>query len=184
MGGSGDVHAVFMSGIIRDNNSPWFDDTRTAEKETRDAVIGKSFSEAVTELSGKLGGDPAKWKWGDLHQTLFDHVLSRIPGLGAVFSRGPAPTPGSRYTVDVSAFDYNKPYGVTAIPSYRQIIDWSNLGGSLSMHTTGQSGLAFSKHYDDMISSWINVRYHTMLFNRQDVEADRQALLVLTPQGG
>lgn len=181
MGGSGDVHTVFLSGIIGDNNNDWFDDTQTAIKETRDDIISKSFAEAIAELTGKFGSDSLKWKWGELHKTVFDHVLGRIPLLGAVFSRGPVPTPGSRYTVDVSAFDYNKPYGVTAIPSYRQIIDWSNPGRSLAMHTTGQSGLVFSSHYDDMLNSWVNVQYHTMLFDRKDVEADKQALLVLTP---
>ena len=30
MGGSGDVHTVFMIGIIKDNTNIWFDDTRTA----------------------------------------------------------------------------------------------------------------------------------------------------------
>jgi penicillin G amidase len=92
-------------------------------------------------------------------------------------------TAGSRYTVDVSAFDYNKPYGVTAIPSYRQIIDLSDMDKSLSMHTTGQSGLVFSKHYDDMITSWVNVQYHPMLFNARDVEADRKSALVMAPAG-
>jgi penicillin amidase len=181
MGGSGDTHTVFMIGIIKDNNNAWFDDTRTAAIETRDDILSKSFSEAIAELSGKFGGDPANWKWGDLHKTAFTHVLGRIPGLDPIFSRGPVPTPGSRYTVDVSAFDYNNPYGVVAIPSYRQIIDWSNPDKSLAMHTTGQSGLVFSKHYDDMIPAWLKVQYHTMLFNRTDVEADRQSLLILSP---
>ena len=181
MGGSGDVHTVFMIGIIKDNANIWFDDTRTAVKETRDDLLGRSFSEAVAELSGKFGADPAKWQWGALHQTAFSHVLGRVPGLDPIFSRGPVPTGGSRYTVNVAAFDYNNPYGVVAIPSYRQIIDWSNPDKSLAMHSTGQSGLVFSKHYDDMISSWLKVQYHTMLFNKIDVEADKQALLVLSP---
>ena len=114
------------------------------------------------------------------HSVMF---LARVPGSDPIFSRGPVPTPGSRYTVNVAAFDYNNPYGVVAIPSYRQIIDWSDPDKSLAMHSTGQSGLVFSKHYDDMISSWLKVQYHTMLFNKTDVEADRQSLLALEPSG-
>jgi penicillin amidase len=182
MGGSGDVHAVFMLGILRDNYDPWFDDTRYAAQGTRDWVIRRSFSEAVAELTGKLGGDPEKWKWGDIHTTHFNHVLARIPGMEGIFSVPPVPTPGSRYTVNVSAFDYDKSYEVTAISSYRQIIDWGNPDKSLSMHSTGQSGLLFNPHYSDMVQPWLKVEYHTMLFNTTDVRADKKTFLTLQPE--
>jgi hypothetical protein len=32
-----------------------------------------------------------------------------------------------------------------------------------------------------MVPKWLNVEYHTMLFNREDVEAQKQALLTLKP---
>lgn len=181
MGGSGDVHAIFMEGIMQDKESAWFDDARTLARETRDDIVKRSFADALVELSSKSGSDPAKWKWGDIHGTWFRHPLGRVPGLDAIFSRGPVPTPGSRYTVNVAAFDYSNPYSVVAIPSYRQIIDWSDPDKSLAMHTTGQSGLVFSPHYGDMIPKWLNVEYHTMLFNRADVEAQKQAVLTLKP---
>jgi len=181
MGGSGDVHAVFMEGIMRDKDSAWFDDARTPVRESRDDVVKRSLADALAELSSKYGADPAKWKWGNVHSTWFRSPLGRIPGLDAVFSLGPVPTPGSRYTVNVAAFDYSNPYSVVALPSYRQIIDWSDPDKSLAMHTTGQSGLAFSPHYGDMVPKWLNVEYHTMLFNRADVEAQKQAVLTLKP---
>jgi len=182
MGGSGDVHAIFMEGIMQDKDSAWFDDARTPDRESRDDIVKKSLADALAELSGKYGSDPAKWRWGDIHSTWFRHVLGRVPGLDAVFSRGPFPASGSRYTVNVAAFDYSDPYSVVAVPSYRQIIDWSDPDKSLAMHTTGQSGLAFSPHYSDMVSKWLNVEYHTMLFNRADVEAQKQAMLTLKPE--
>lgn len=181
MGSSGDVNTIFMAGIMQDNSNPWFDNVVTGQHQTRDEVVKKSFSEAVEELAGKYGPDPAQWKWGALHTIKFQHVLGRIALLDFVFSRGPMPLPGSRYTVDVAAFEYYNPYAVTAIPSYRQIIDWSDPDKSLAMHSTGQSGLAFSKHYDDMIPSWLNVRYHTMLFDKKDIKANEQGLLRLQP---
>jgi len=181
MGGSGDVHAIFLEGIMRDNNSAWFDDARTPTLETRDDVVARSLEDALVELSGKYGSDPNNWKWGDIHGTWFRHVLGGLPGLDAIFSRGPVPTPGSRYTVNVAAFDYSKPYSVVAVPSYRQVIDWSNPDKSLVMHTTGQSGQVFNRHYDDMIISWLNVDFHAMLFKRDEVESDSHSLLVLKP---
>jgi len=67
------------------------------------------------------------------------------------------------------------------VPSYRQVIDWSNPDKSLVMHTTGQSGQVFNRHYDDMIISWLNVDFHAMLFKRDEVESDSHSLLVLKP---
>ncbi len=181
MGGSGDVHAVFMTGILKDSNSPWFDNINTSVKETREDIVKQSLDDALDEMTNKFGAYQEKWKWGSLHSTQFKHVLGRIPVLDSIFSLGPVPTPGSRYTVNVAAFDYSNPYAVVAIPSYRQIIDWSNPDKSLAMHSTGQSGLVFSRHYDDMIPKWLNVEYHTLLFNRADIEAQKQAELTLKP---
>ena len=179
MGGTGDVHAVFMESIIKDADSPWFDDVRTGQKETRNDIIESSLAEAVAELSGRLGNDPSAWEWRKIHTTTFKHVLGRLPLLDFIFNRGPVSTPGSRYTVNVAAFEYYDPYSVFAIPSYRQIIDWSNPDKSLAMHSTGQSGLAFNGHYDDMIKSWLAVDYHTMLFDQDDVQANKHDLLIL-----
>jgi len=181
MGGSGDVHAIFLEGIMEDKENIWFDDARTPSRETRDDIIRKSLGDALIELSGKYGSGPRNWRWGEIHGTWFRHALGRLPGLDAIFSRGPVPTPGSRYTVNVAAFDYSKPYSVVAVPSYRQIIDWNDPDKSLVMHTTGQSGQVFSRHYDDMISRWLDVDFHTMLFKRDDVESASRSLLVLRP---
>jgi len=181
MGGSGDVHTVFMAGIMDDNNNQWFDDESTVQKETRDDIVRLSFTQAISELTGRFGPYPGWWMWGNLHGTSFKHVLGRIPGLDLIFSLGPVSTPGSRYTVNVAAFDYSNPYSVVAIPSYRQIIDWGDPDKSLAMHSTGQSGQPFSAHYSDMVKSWLGVEYHTMLFNAADIETASRSVLLLMP---
>ena len=181
MGGSGDVHVIFMLGILKDNDSEWFYDAQYGSDSTRDTVLTKSFREAIDELSSRFGPNPMKWKWGDLHETCFEHPLGRIPVIGLVFNRGPVSTPGSRYTVNVAAFDYDKPFRVTAIPSYRQIIDWGRPDVSLSMHSTGQSGMAFSPHYGDMIQSWLQVKYHYIYHQKGMVEQNSKEKLFLQP---
>jgi penicillin amidase len=81
----------------------------------------------------------------------------------------------------VAAFDYDKPFRVTAIPSYRQIIDWGRPDVSLSMHSTGQSGMAFSPHYGDMIQSWLQVKYHYIYHQKGMVEQNSKEKLFLQP---
>jgi len=61
-------------------------------------------------------------------------------------------------------------------------VDLSDLDNSLSTHTTGQSGLPFNKHYDDMIALWQGVKYHPLLWAREMVEQNKESLLILEPQ--
>ena len=76
----------------------------------------------------------------------------------------------------------SSPYTVRTVPSYRQIVDMEDLTRSVSMHTTGQSGHPYHHHYDDMIDPWRNIEYHPMLWERADVEADAEGVLVFRPR--
>jgi penicillin amidase len=67
---------------------------------------------------------------------------------------------------------------VPLLPAGHRLQDF---GRSVSMHTTGQSGHAFSPHYDDMIDSWRLIQYHPMLWDRATVEAASKGHLVLRP---
>jgi penicillin amidase len=44
-------------------------------------------------------------------------------------------------------------------PSYRQILDLSDLSRSLYVHTTGQSGNVFDPAYRDLLPLWRDGRY-------------------------
>jgi penicillin amidase len=90
---------------------------------------------------------------------------------------------GTVATVNNTGYALDSPYGVETVPSQRQIVDLGNLTRSVSMHTTGQSGHPFHPHYDDMIDPWRNIEYHPMLWERADVEADAEGVLVLMPKG-
>ena len=63
----------------------------------------------------------------------------------------------------------------------RQIIDLSDLSRSLMMHTTGQSGHPFHRHYADFIDPWRLIGYHPTLWNRADVERQAREHLTLLP---
>jgi len=51
------------------------------------------------------------------------------------------------------------------------------------MNTAGVSGRPLTKHYDDMISSWSEVRYHTLWTEESDILAHREGELDLKPSG-
>jgi penicillin amidase len=91
---------------------------------------------------------------------------------------------GDHNTVAAAAYDPAAPYATgLAIPSYRQIVDLSDLGNSVCVHTTGQSGQPGSRHFADMIDLWRRVEYHPMLFDREAILAQSEGTLTLKPRG-
>ncbi|MBC8446336.1 MAG: penicillin acylase family protein, partial [Chloroflexi bacterium] len=173
---------VALIGLLADEASPWFDDVDTPPVETRDEILLQALEEAVEELSETLGRNMNRWRWGDLHTATFENQSLGQSGIGlveALFNRGPVPVDGSIATVNNTGYSLSHPYGVTVVPSYRQIVDLADFTRSVSMHTTGQSGHPYHPHYGDMIDPWRNIEYHPMLWGRTDVEADAEDVLVL-----
>jgi penicillin amidase len=76
-----------------------------------------------------------------------------------------------------------KPFEIEHIVSQRSIIDLGNLDGSLMTHTTGQSGHATHRHYDDFIKPWRDVRYHPTYWDRAGLLRASREKLRLQPGG-
>jgi penicillin amidase len=126
-----------------------------------------------------------RWRWGDLHTATFQNQSLGKSGIGpieAIFNRGPVPVDGSLATVNNTGYSLNKPYVVSTVSSYRQVVDLGDFTRSVSMHTTGQSGHPYHRHYGDMIDPWRNIQYHPMLFDKESIAANKEGLLVLMPR--
>jgi penicillin amidase len=67
------------------------------------------------------------------------------------------------------------------VPSLRQIVDLSDLNASRFIHTTGQSGLPASAHYDDFIDKWRNIQYVPMWWEAGTIQTNAEGTLTLTP---
>jgi len=170
--------------LLAQPNAPWFDDIHTPERETRDEVLEQALSKAVDDLTKRLGKDMARWRWGRVHTALFRNQSlgsSGIAPIEALFNRGPVEAHGTSATVNNVGYSMNNPFTVRVLPSYRQVVDLADLTRSVSVHTTGQSGHPYHRHYDDFIDLWRNVQYHPMLWARADVEAHAEAMLRLLP---
>jgi penicillin amidase len=148
--------------LLRNPSSDWFDDTSTPQIETRDVIIRKSLAGAIEELKASPGGEMKTWQWGLIHTITFRHPLGAQPPLGSVFNIGPFPIGGSGTTVNNGEYYLADPYQVTLGPSTRQIVDFSDLDGALSVIPTGQSGQPMHEHYSDQTALWLSGEYHTM----------------------
>jgi penicillin amidase len=84
----------------------------------------------------------------------------------------------------VSSTDWkaDAPFVTYSVSSMRQIVDLADLGRSLSIHTTGQSGHAGNRHYADMIDPWRNMQYHSTYWDRSALERSGVERLVLRPR--
>ena len=175
-----------MRNLAKNPNDPFWDDKTTKNVvETRDDIIKKSWSEAVSELESKYGSDMTKWSWGQMHTATFQNQTLGTTGIGLIdslFDRGPFPTSGGNNIVNATAWaNVGQDYTVTDLPSMRMIVDMSNLSNSLTVHTTGESGHAYNKHYDDMTAMWANIQYYPMLWDQQTVIQQTEGHLQLMP---
>ena len=118
-------------------------------------------------------------------------VLSQIKDLFAqgrifinkVFERGPYPTAGGSSIVNATNWDAaSGDYTLQgSSPSFRMIVDLSDLANSLAVIPTGESGHADHPHYIDMIDLWRLIQYHPMFWDLSAIQADAEGHLRLTP---
>jgi penicillin amidase len=162
-------------------DSVWFDNVRTDAFETRDDIIRQSFKEAVDVLENRWGEDMSKWRWGDAHQVQFHHPLDKSGVAKFLFDIGPFPFPGDGETINRGTFDFNEPYAVTMAASIRHIMDFSQLNRTLGIHTTGQSGHLYSKHYSDFAGKWLAGEYITLMMAKEDFTGSMEGCLQLLP---
>ena len=174
-----------MRELAKNPNDPFWDDKTTPNVvEARDDIMKKSFSDGVKELESIFGNDPSKWNWGDMHAATFRNQTLGESGIGLIeglFNRGPFPTGGGEAIVDATGWSVIDGYETNWLPSMRMIVDMSNLTNSVTVHTTGESGHAYNKHYADMSSMWANIQYYPMLWDQQAVQGDAEGHLQLAP---
>ncbi|MBL7047759.1 MAG: penicillin acylase family protein, partial [Candidatus Marinimicrobia bacterium] len=66
-------------------------------------------------------------------------------------------------------------------PSFRRIVDFSNLDETQFIIPTGQSGLPRSPHYDDQAPLYHSGKYRTTHFDESTIRSIGYKKLVLVP---
>lgn len=154
--------------LVEQNSTQWFDNVGTEEVETCEDIIFQSFVDAVNYLKEDLGPNMLEWKWGAIHRLDMEHPL----GSAIAWFNYPE-LPAGGWENCVSPADGLK---VKGGPSWRQIIDLSNLSNSLCILPGGQRGHPFSKHYHDQLELWLEGKYKPMTFptspeEQEDIES-------------
>jgi penicillin amidase len=129
----------------------------------RQALLEQAILDGLEALREDLGSDPQAWRWGRIQRSEFPHALVEAYDILAVERSGGAGTVAAT--------------GAT----YRHIIDFSNIDGSLASNAPGQSARPGSPHYRNLAQSWGAGEYFPLLFTREAVEERAEHRLVLKP---
>ncbi|MEO1287114.1 MAG: penicillin acylase family protein [Chloroflexota bacterium] len=167
-------------------DNTWWDNISTDEIEGRDAIVQMAFASAYADVQEVLGDNRDEWRWGALHTATFVSNPLGLSGIGLIedtVNITSVETSGGTAIVNATSWSHTSNTGVTvsALPSMRMILDFSDYSNNVSIHTTGQSGHPMSEHFGDMVDQWRNIQYNPMLWFSDDVEARAASTMILQP---
>ena len=157
------VYPLFdrLAKIIKEKEyweSKWFDDKKTAIKESFQDVAFITFKKTLSDLSNheKLKDKDYKdWKYSDFRGTDIHHIISSESF--DAFSRMAVPTSGSKWAPNAM----KKEFG----PSWRYIVEMKEYDiQAIGIYPGGQSGNPGSSKYDNFIDQWKDGEYLDLNF--------------------
>mgnify|MGYP002639450409 CR=1 FL=1 len=170
-----------MASLIKNKNSPWFDNNKTETIETRRQIFTVSLEEAFESMINQLGDDVSTWNWGRVHTLTHVHPIGREEPLDIIFNVGPFAKAGGNDVIDKEGYRYNKEgiFDVVDGPAMRMIVDFADPDHSLSIIPTGQSGNIMSPHYSDQSYMFNNGDYRILNLDRSEMGSKK--VLILSP---
>lgn len=166
--------------------SVWWDDVTTSEKiETKEDIITKSFKKAFSSLKYQLGENVEDWKWNRVASVEYEHPIGKAGGvLRSLFNVGPFRTRGGDQVINNQIYNIDSTgvYKITAGPSTRRIIDFSDVENSIAILPTGQSGNVFSEHYKDQAQKYVDGDFVKMKLKEEDINKVSKNKLVFLPK--
>lgn len=190
----GDSFTLFINSQLQDQalpiqinreNSIWWDNVKTKNiTETRNEIITNSFLSAYSFLEDQLGEDVDNWMWKRVISLEHEHAIGKAGGvLRSIFNVGPFETIGGNEVINNQIFqlDSTGVYKITAGPSTRRVIDFSDIENSSGILPTGQSGNVFSDHYKDQAQKFVDGEFVKMSLNEAEIKKSEN-VLVLKPK--
>ncbi|WP_164155353.1 penicillin acylase family protein [Sandarakinorhabdus rubra] len=144
----------------------------------RAEILLSSLGAAFAEAQGRLGPDPAAWRWGALHVADFKPALP-IAGRDAERRVGPVPIGGSGSTP--MAMGPAADFHVASGASVRVVLDVGQWDNSVAVNTPGQSGDPASPHYRDLFARWASGDYAPFPWSRARVLQEAERIIRVSP---
>jgi acyl-homoserine-lactone acylase len=151
--------------LLAREDSPFWDDIRTPQKEDKPTILARSLAAAVSTGESQLGNDHKAWQWGNLH-----HYTQGAQSKGLNAMNGPRPAGGDHTTLNAAAYAWGDNFDAPLIPAMRIIVDFGQAEPMLGMNSSGQSGNPASPHYADGIGPWLKGQYVSFPMQPQNFE--------------
>ncbi|WP_343330602.1 penicillin acylase family protein [Polaribacter staleyi] len=167
---------------VNRENSVWWDNIATKNKvETKNEIVLTSFKKSFAFLQNQLGENVDDWTWNRVISVEYEHAIGKAGGLlRTFFNVGPFETIGGNEVINNQIFklDSTGYYKVTAGPSTRRVVDFSDIENSLAIIPTGQSGNRFSEYYKDQTQKYLDGKFVKMRLNQSEIEASENVLIL------
>ncbi|QXP65477.1 penicillin acylase family protein [Polaribacter sp. AHE13PA] len=186
----GDSFDLFINSQLQDEvlpnqlnreHSVWWDNISTKDKvEVKSDIIQASFKSAFSFLENQLGENVENWTWNRVISVEYEHAIGKAGGLlRKLFNLGPYETIGGNEVINNQIFklDSTGYYKVTAGPSTRRVIDFSDIENSLAIIPTGQSGNVFSRYYKNQTKKYLQGEFVKMKLNQTEIEQSKNVLI-------
>ncbi|MHB2059048.1 penicillin acylase family protein [Pseudomonas monsensis] len=173
---NGDLsYAAQADHLLGREDSPFWDDIRTPQKEDKAVILARSLAAAISAGDGQLGGDHRAWQWGKLHSYTWKNANGQTV-------RGPLAAGGDHTTLNTAAFAWGQDFTTTRAPSMRFIVDFGQAEPLMGQNGTGQSGNPVSPNYLNGVDAWLKGQYIGLPMQPQNFDrVYGKTRLTLTP---
>jgi penicillin amidase len=151
------AHPPLVSRILKraflDNRKSWLMEAGA------DKILVTAYEKALDRAKSRMGSDPKKWKWGEIHRVEFRHPLTaRSRFLETLYHVGPVSLSGSDDTVNLAGWSMAHPFKVVEGVSLRHVGEMTDPPQAFGISPLGASAHFFSTYYKDQTSLWLSGR--------------------------
>ncbi|MBH3405555.1 penicillin acylase family protein [Pseudomonas glycinae] len=173
---NGDLsYAAQADHLLGREDSPFWDDARTPQKEDKPTILARSLAAAISAGDSQLGGDRRAWQWGKLHRYEWKNANGQSV-------RGPIAAGGDHTTLNTAAFAWGQDFNTTRAPSMRFLVDFGQSEPLMGQNGAGQSGNPVSPNYLNGIDPWLKGQYIGLPMQPQNFDrVYGKTRLTLTP---
>ncbi|AZC23020.1 penicillin acylase family protein [Pseudomonas sessilinigenes] len=156
-------YAAQADHLLGREDSPFWDDSRTPQKEDKPAILARSLAASITKGEQLLGSDRKSWQWGKLHSYRWTDDNGKA-------IRGPLQAGGDHNTLNAAPYHWGQDFTITATPALRFIVDFGLSEPLMGLNSSGQSGNPVSPNYANGIDGWLKAQYLSLPMQPQNFD--------------
>ena len=158
------VRFIWMDQIVNSDDLSWYDNIKTDDKiENKNDIMTQALIKTLEILdpNKQMATDSEYYKhitWGNWHSLTIQHPMAVVPILNQLLKLkfGPWKWQGTAGTMNASFYKEtdNSHFKSFVGPSWRFVIDFSNIDKATMVLPAGNSGNPYSEHFFDFNEMW------------------------------